>query len=214
MNNPVDYARDDVGGERSLVSDVALVQQSRLEIPGAFEKLFHRYRRRIVWLVRPYFAPGADRDDLVQEGTIGFYKAIRDYKTDRGSFAAFVELCVRRQVITFIKTSTRAKHSALNRAVSLDAPVFDDSGESLGDRLASADRIELKEEGSVQMEFLHQLWNRCSKLERGVLSLYTKGYSFDEMARELDVHLKAIDNAVWRVKVKAKRLLSEGPFEL
>jgi RNA polymerase sporulation-specific sigma factor len=202
----IHYSTGDPGDE--ALSDVALVQQARIEIPGAFDSLFHRYRRRVAWIAKPYFVPGADRDDLIQEATIGFFKAVRDYRSDRGSFAAFVELCVRRQIITFIKTSTRAKHMALNRAISLDAPAFDDSDSPLSDRLQSAGAVDHGD--TTQAEFLHRLWERCSNLERGVLSLYTKGYSFEEMARELSVHWKAIDNAVWRVKVKAKKLLSEG----
>lgn len=205
-------ARLEVASDAADLSDVALVQQARLDIPLAFERLFHRHRHRLTWLARPYFAPGADRDDLIQEAMIGFFKAVRDYKNDRGAFTGFVDLCVRRQIITFIKTTTRQKHTALNRSVSLDAPAFDDSEETLVTRLAAPDSGQRVDD--VQAEFLEILWKRCSKLEQGVLTLYTKGFSFGEMARELGVHWKAIDNAVWRVKVKAKRLASEGRFEL
>lgn len=193
-------------------SDVALVQQVRIEIPGAFETLFHRYRRRVIWLAKPYFAPGADRDDLVQEATIGFFKAVRDYRKDKGSFGGFVDLCVRRQIITFIKTTTRQKHSALNRSISLDAPAYEDSEETLLTRLASPESEQSTDD--AQAAFLETLWNLCSRLEQGVLALYTRGYSFQEMARELSVHWKSIDNAVWRIKVKAKKLASKGQFEL
>ena len=98
-------------------------------------RLFRLYRPRIFKIARQYFVPGWDRDDLLQEGTIGFFKAVRDFKEDRGSFSAFVDLCVRRQVITFIKTATRQKHASLNHARSLDAPAFDDCEESLVTRL-------------------------------------------------------------------------------
>ena len=136
------------------VPDVALVQQVRIDIPGAFESLFHRYRNRITWLAKQYFAPGADRDDLIQEATIGFFKAVRDYKKDRGSFGGFVELCVRRQIITFIKTTTRQKHAALNRAISLDAPAFEDSEETLLTRLASPQHEQHADD--TQAEFLRE----------------------------------------------------------
>jgi RNA polymerase sporulation-specific sigma factor len=149
---------------------------------------------------------------LIQEATIGFYKAVRDFKGDRGAFAAFVDLCVRRQIITFIKTATRQKHAALNWATSIDAPVFHDSDESLAARLAGPEKPGFAEL-SETTAFLEALWDRCSSLERGVLSLYTKGYSFEEMGWELGVDWKSIDNAVWRVKVKARKLLDERPFQ-
>ena len=165
-------------------------------------------------LARRYFAPGSDRDDLIQEATIGFFKAVRDFRGDRGGFAAFVDLCVRRQVITFIKTATRQKHTALNQAVSLDAPIFNDSDETLIARLPARREWSHDDLGSDNAEFLETLWERCSDLERGVLSMYSRGYGFEEMARELRVHLKSIDNAVWRVKIKAKKLLGERPISL
>jgi RNA polymerase sporulation-specific sigma factor len=123
-----------------------------------------------------------------------------------------VDLCVRRQIITFIKTTTRQKHSALNRSISLDAPAYEDSEETLLTRLASPESEQSTDD--AQAAFLETLWNLCSRLEQGVLALYTRGYSFQEMARELSVHWKSIDNAVWRIKVKAKKLASKGQFEL
>jgi len=180
--------------------------------PDAFARLFRRHRPLIFSLARRYFAPGWDRDDLIQEATIGFFKAVRDFKGDRGTFASFVDLCVRRQIITFVKTATRQKHAALNYALSMDAPIFEDSDEALINRLATSGRPHLDEEVSDGSAFLSELWERCSSLERGVLSMYSKGFTFAEMAWELGVHLKAIDNAVWRVKVKARKLLAERGF--
>lgn len=177
----------------------------------AFAYLFRRYSARVFALARRYFAPGNDRDDLVQEATIGFFKAIRDFRGDRGSFGSFVELCVRRQIITFIKSATRQKHALLNSAISIDAPVFEDSDDSLASRLAARGKVDI-DETTDAVSFLTILAERCSDLERGVLSLYARGYTFAEMAWELGVHYKSIDNAVWRVKVKAKRLISEKKF--
>ncbi len=191
--------------------DSILAQRAKRGVPDAFDTLFRIYRPRIFALARRFFAPGADRDDLLQEATIGFFKAVRDYNSDCGSFSVFADLCVRRQVITFIKSATRRKHDTLNRAISLDAPVFDDSNETLVARLSAP---EAPHSDPTHSTFLDALWSRCSDLERGVLSLYTSGYSFSEMATELGVHLKSIDNAVWRVKVKAKKLLLEQPVEL
>ena len=192
--------------------DLDLIQRARENDSEAFGELFRRYRVRLFGLARRYFAPGSDRDDLIQEATIGFFKAIRDFKGDRGTFGAFAELCVRRQVITLIKAATRQKHAALNWATSLDAPAFADSEEPLVARLAASAGPDM---GGLSdaTAFLESLWSRCSSLERGILSLYSRGYSFAEMAFELGVHWKSIDNAVWRVKVKARKLLSEKNHE-
>jgi RNA polymerase sporulation-specific sigma factor len=176
----------------------------------AFAALFRRYRPLVFKVARRYFAPGSGRDDLIQEATIGFYKAIRDYNSSRGSFGSFVELCVHRQVITYIKTATRRKHALLNSAISLDAPLFQNSNDNLGSRLASEQTPERDIEPN-HSTFLDLLWNKCSDLERGVLSLYGKGFGYHEMAHELGVHYKSIDNTVWRIKVKAKKLLAEQP---
>lgn len=179
----------------------------------AFATLFRLYRPRVFSIARQYFVPGWDRDDLLQEGTIGFFKAVRDFRYDRGGFDPFMALCVRRQVITFLKTATRQKHAALNHACSLDAPAFSDSDEPLITRLPSRS-VAAAEDHDDNIEFLKALWDRCSAQERGVLTMYSKGYSFEDMAVELGVRPKSIDNAVWRVKVKARKLAGEKPLPL
>ncbi len=199
--------------DQILNDEFALIDRAQRGDSEAFEVLFRIYRIRIFALARQYFAPGGDRDDLIQEATIGFFKAIRDFRGDRGAFSAFLNLCIRRQIITFIKTATRRKHSALNFAVSLDVPIFADSEETFLGRLASREES-LPGNSTEITEFLDTLFARCSKLERGVLSLYAKGFGYAEMAYELGVHYKAVDNAVWRVKVKAKKLLLEKPLDL
>lgn len=196
-----------------VTNELALILSARRGDSEAFASLFRQHRPRIFQVVHRYYAPGWGRDDLIQEATIGFFKAIRDYKDDRGAFTGFVDLCVRRQIITFIKTATRQKHAALNRAASLDAPIFADSDETILTRLVGH-RDRLPEDDSENTEFLAALWKRCSELERGILSMYSNGYTFEEMAWELGVHEKAIDNAVWRVKVKARKLLLEKPLQL
>lgn len=173
---------------------------------NAFEALFRHYRPRVFQLSRRFYLPGADRDDLLQEGMIGFYKAIRDYRADRGSFKTFMELCVRRQVVTSLKSATRQKHYVLNGAVSLDAPTFIDSDEPIESRLAAVQETPSSEPSNATI-ILKVLWPRCSDLERAVVAYCSKGYTFKEMAWELGVSKKSIDNAIWRVKVKAKKLL-------
>lgn len=193
------------------LDDVDLVLSAKDGDSGSFETLFRRYRPRLFAIARRYFAPGSDRDDLLQEATIGFYKAIRDFITDRGPFISFADLCVRRQVITFIKQATRQKHSFLNRAISLDAPVFEDSEETLIGRLAVPDsNFALAE--SEPADFLRELNMRCSSFERLVLSLYNTGLGYQEMGWELGVDRKSIDNTLWRIKVKARKLLAQKPW--
>jgi RNA polymerase sporulation-specific sigma factor len=197
---------------RGSEEEADLIVAARNGDTDAFAVLFRQYRPRVFILARKYFAPGSDRDDLLQEATIGFFKAIRDFRGDRGTFGAFAELCVRRQVITFVKTATRQKHAALNSAISLDAPIFSESDEPLIGRLAAKEDV-IAEIDTDSYDFLSLLLQRCSGLERGVLSMYSRGYKFEEMAYELRVHWKSIDNAVWRVKVKAKKLLAEKPLK-
>ena len=191
--------------------DLALIESARAGDTDAFALLYRRYSPRLFGIAARYFAPGLDRDDLMQEATIGFFKAVRDYKSDRGEFVGFAELCVRRQVITLIKTATRQKHSTLNRAVSIDARLYVDSDDTLLDRLSAPVEFSIEELSEVTT-FLDALLLRCSDLERGILSLYAKGYTFAEMAWELGVRWKSIDNAVWRVKVKARKLLNDRGY--
>ncbi len=189
--------------------ELTLVDSARNGNPEAFSELFRRYHARLVAVSRRYFARGYDRDDIIQEAMIGFFKAVRDYKADRGTFPAFAELCMLRQIITFIKAASRQKHALLNWAVSLDAPIFDDSSEDLVSRLPVADERDCSEMNT----FLSALLGRCSQLERSVLAMYAMGYTFADMAFELGVKWKAIDSAVWRVKVKARKLLAECEYE-
>lgn len=191
--------------------EMRLISSAKAGDSDGFADLYRRYRPRLFSVARQYFAPGNDRDDLNQEATIGFFKAVRDFEIGKGAFGAFVELCVRRQVITFIKTATRLKHQALNQASSLDAPAFADSQEPLANRLPAPPSAAHEAEDENRA-FLDVLFSRCSPLEQGILRLYTRGYSFQEMASELGVHWKSIDNAVWRVKVKARKLLADTPI--
>ncbi len=193
--------------------EIALMRATRTGAPDAFATLFRRHRPRIFALARRFFAPGSDRDDLIQEATIGFFKAIRDFRDERGSFRAFVELCVRRQIVTFVKTATRQKYALLNLALSLDAAAFADSDKTLLTRLAVRDTLQINLD-SDNAEFLEMLWHKCSELERGVLTMYSKGYRFDEMSLELNVNYKSIDNAIWRIKVKARKVATSRPFSL
>lgn len=201
-------------------TDEALVQRAWHGDDLALSTLLQRYRSFVRVKARTYFLVGGDRDDVVQEGMIGLYKAIRDYDASRQtSFRSFAELCIVRQIITAIKTATRQKHAPLNRYVSLYLPLHDedDPDNELLDRVMStdadpADRVVSKAElASLEDHFTRIL----SDLEASVLERYIEGHSYAEIAAELDRHEKAIDNAIQRIKRKldgylAQRRLTEA----
>ena len=155
---------------------------------------------------------GADKEDIYQEGMIGLYKAIRDFKPDKlTSFKAFAELCVTRQIITAIKTATRQKHIPLNTYVSLNKPIYEEeSDRTLLDVLAGF-RITDPEELVISQEQMEHIEGEISKvlsdLELEVLTSYLDGKSYQEIACDLDRHAKSIDNALQRVKRKLEKCL-------
>ena len=162
---------------------------------------------------------GADREDIIQEGMIGLYKAIRDFRNDKlSSFRAFAELCVTRQIITAIKTATRQKHIPLNSYISLNKPIYDeDSDRTLLDVLAGA-RIADPEELVISreefMDIEEKLEAILSDLEWQVLMSYLDGKSYQEIAAELQRHVKSIDNALQRVKRKLEKYMENRGNEI
>jgi RNA polymerase sporulation-specific sigma factor len=187
--------------------DEEVVELSRRGHGHATEYLLAKYRHLVESKARSYFLAGADHDDVVQEGMIGLYKAIRDFRDDRlARFRAFADLCVTRQIITAVKTATRQKHVPLNGYISLHYPIMDsDSEGSLLDCIPD-DRvvdpatwlIELKEKRTLHETVEHAL----SDLESQVLQFYLEGKSYREMSRDLHCRTKCIDNALQRVKRK------------
>ncbi len=185
----------------------------------ALDHLIHKYKNFVRAKARTYFLIGADREDIVQEGMIGLYKAIRDYKGDKlSSFKAFAELCVTRQIITAIKTATRQKHIPLNSYVSLDKPIYDEeSDRTLLDVIAGSKAVDpqellLNREKFGDMEC--KMSELLSDLERQVLSLYLDGRTYQEISEELQRHVKSIDNALQRVKRKLERYLEISEITL
>ena len=178
----------------------------------ALEYLINKYRNFVRAKARSYFLIGAEREDIIQEGMIGLYKAIRDFRNDKlSSFRAFAELCVTRQIITAIKTATRQKHIPLNSYVSLNKQIYDeDSDRTLLDVLSGSKISDPEELVISREEFIDIEGKMCeilSDLEWKVLMSYLDGKSYQEIAIELDRHVKSIDNALQRVKRKLERYL-------
>lgn len=198
--------------EYDLKSDEEIVEAVREGDSEALEYLINKYRNFVRAKARSYFLIGADREDIVQEGMIGLYKAIRDFRGDKlSSFKAFAELCITRQIITAIKTATRQKHIPLNSYVSLDKPIYDeDSDRTLldvicGSRVSDPEELMIHKEEFTGLE--DKMEEILSDLERRVLMLYLDGRSYQEIAVDLDRHVKSIDNALQRVKRKLERYL-------
>jgi RNA polymerase sporulation-specific sigma factor len=195
-----------------LRTDEDMVDAVRDGDSEALEQLINKYKHFVRAKARSYFLIGADREDIVQEGMIGLYKSIRDFRGDKlASFKAFAELCVTRQIITAIKTATRQKHIPLNSYVSLDKPIYDeDSDRTLldvicGSRVTDPEELIINQEEFVGLE--DKMGEILSDLERRVLMLYLDGRSYQEIAVDLDRHVKSIDNALQRVKRKLERYL-------
>ncbi len=178
----------------------------------ALDYLINKYRNFVRAKARSYFLIGADREDIIQEGMIGLYKAIRDFRNDKlSSFRAFAELCVTRQIITAIKTATRQKHIPLNSYISLNKPIYDeDSDRTLLDVLSGAKVSDPEELVISREEFVDieaKMEEILSDLEWKVLMSYLDGKSYQEIAVDLDRHVKSIDNALQRVKRKLERYM-------
>lgn len=178
----------------------------------ALNFLIRKYQSFVRLKARSYFLIGGDREDIIQEGMIGLYKAIRDFKEDRlSSFKAFAELCITRQIITAIKTATRQKHIPLNTSVSLDKPVFDEESDRTlldviaGPVLDDPEGLMIHREDFVQME--DEMNKVLSSLEKQVLALYLDGQSYQEISEELNRQVKSVDNALQRIKRKLERYM-------
>lgn len=178
----------------------------------ALDYLIHKYRNFVRAKARSYFLIGADREDIIQEGMIGLYKAIRDFRNDKlSSFRAFAELCVTRQIITAIKTATRQKHIPLNSYVSLNKPIYDeDSDRTLldvlsGARISDPEELVISREEFISIEA--KMEEILSDLEWHVLMSYLDGKSYQEIAVDLHRRVKSIDNALQRVKRKLEKYM-------
>jgi RNA polymerase sporulation-specific sigma factor len=192
---------------------IALAKQGHAD---AYDRIVRRYYGFVRLKASSYFLAGGDADDLIQEGLVGLYKAVRDYRTDReSSFRNFAELCITRQIITAVKTATRNKHAPLNQYVSFSsspAGVFGDNEPTL-DEMLPGPTVHDPVNQVISSEELRALVacisTALSELESRVLALYLDGHSYEEVARRLDCDCKTVDNALQRVKRKVGAHLSE-----
>ncbi len=194
------------------LSDEAIVKLARSGDRIADEILYDRYKNVVRMKAHPYFLVGADREDLVQEGMIGFFKASRDYEDSHGaSFRSFAELCITRQIITAIKTATRKKHMPLNTYVSIYKKVNEEEGERSLLDTASQLQVDSPEDSFIVKESMNTLLEKLndvlSPLEKDTLTLFLEGNSYIEIAEKLGRSTKTVDNSLQRIKKKVEKLL-------
>ena len=184
---------------------IALAKQGHTD---AWDKIVRRYRGFVRLKASSYFLVGGDSDDLIQEGLVGLWKAVRDYRTDReSSFRNFAELCITRQIITAVKTATRNKHTPLNQYVSFSqTPAAAGDGEPTLDEILPGPTAHDPVNQVISTEELSSLVaclsSVLSELESSVLALYLDGYSYEVIAERLECDTKTVDNALQRVKRK------------
>jgi RNA polymerase sporulation-specific sigma factor len=190
------------------LADLQLVMRARNGDQKALDELIRRYAGFVRLKASSYFLAGGDAEDLIQEGLIGLYKAVRDFSPDKSSFRSFAELCVTRQIITAIKTATRFKHAPLNTYVSFSHTPAGQESEgdcTLGDALpgpAVHDPSVCVISTEELQSLVFTLGTGLSKLEADALKLYLEGESYETMAERLGCDTKTIDNALQRVKRK------------
>ena len=194
--------------------DYELVDMAKQGDKYAINKLIEKYSIMVKAKAKTYFLVGADKEDIIQEGLIGLYKAIRDYDEDKTcSFRHFADICVTRQIITAIKTATRQKHIPLNTYISLNRPMFEEESErTLYDMVTTSldndpEGLVIDKEAYKDME--NRMKKTLSKFEEEVFIRYLSGQSYSDIAISLSKDAKSVDNAFQRVKKKLEKNLSE-----
>ncbi|KXZ38964.1 RNA polymerase sporulation-specific sigma factor [Alkalithermobacter thermoalcaliphilus JW-YL-7 = DSM 7308] len=200
------YILDDENGVEEIVLRAQNGDQRSLDY------LMNKYKNFVRSKAKAYFLVGADKEDIMQEGMIGLYKAIRDYNEEKtSSFKTFAELCITRQIITAIKAATRQKHIPLNSYVSLNKPIYDEESDRTLLDIITGSIVSDPEELLISREEIKNIESKIneilSSLELEVLGLYLKGKSYQEIACKLNRHVKSIDNALQRVKRKLEKYL-------
>lgn len=199
------------------MKDEELIEIIRLGDEAAFDYLINKYKELVNIKVSKYYIIGAERDDIVQEGLIGLFKAIKSYKSDmKNSFKSFANMCIERQLITAIKTSNRQKHMPLNSYLSLNISAYDeeesDSDTSLMDVIdtrLTEDPLDMLTKKEYYQTIENTIDKSLSDFEKKVLNKYINGKSYVQIAQDLDTPVKSIDNAIQRIRKKAIKGLNQ-----
>lgn len=202
----------------SQIKDEDLIEMIKAGNKPALEHLINRYKNLVNIKVSKYYIIGAEREDIVQEGLIGLYKAIQSYQPDKqNSFKSFASICIERQLITAIKSSNRQKHMPLNSYISLNKDAYENEDDNCNVDLMetlNANMIEDPLDMITKKEYYQIVENAIDKslsdFEKKVLNRYMQGESYVEIAQKLDTHVKSIDNAIQRIRKKA---IKEMPNE-
>ena len=193
--------------------DEQVVELAKSGDENAYNHIIARYRNFVYAKAKSYYIKGAEQDDLIQEGMIGLYKAVRDFKPEKSSFGAFARVCVLRQILTAVKNSTRNKHMPLNSYISLNGPADGDSDEEYGFDIPDENNSLNPESILIDRENLSGISckiNRVlSTMELKVLAYYLDGMSYKEIAEKMDKTPKAVDNAIQRIRHKIGKVLEE-----
>lgn len=197
----------------TALSDEELITRLRAGDRDAEDMLYARYKQVVRGKARSYFLVGADREDIIQEGMIGLYKAVCDYGFDKqASFRGFAELCITRQIITAIKGATRKKHIPLNTYVSLNRSVYEGESERMLVDVIGSSHISDPEELFIGRENYEtvaaHIERLLSRLEKDALALYLQGCSYQQIADALGRSTKCVDNAIQRVKKKLEEQIN------
>lgn len=194
------------------MTDEALVTLAQQGDGAAMEELYHRYKNMVRLNARPYFLISGDRDDLIQEGMIGFYKAVRDYDGDKNAaFATFAELCVTRQIKSALRSSNRQKHIPLNNYISLYSPAGENETRELIETIG-AEGMDVEGDyisRETAQSIFAKLESSLTPLEKRTLELFLQGLTYQEIAEKANCTKKSVDNALSRIKGKLGKILAE-----
>ena len=196
-------------------TDEQLIFQIKEGNEQALTYLLNRYKPLVNHKVSKYFMVGAEKEDIIQEGMIGLYKAIRNFDSSKqNSFKTFANICVERQLITAIKTSTRQKHMPLNSYVSLNISAYTNEDDSIElmetyDNKSIEDPLETMMKKEFYKEIKTTIQNSLSKFEKQVLDRFIQGESYEMIARKVDAPVKSVDNAIQRIRKKAIKKMSD-----
>lgn len=193
------------------MKDEQIVIEAKKGNVDALNYIIEKYKNMVASISSKYFIIGAEKEDIIQEGMIGLFKSIRNFEEGKqSSFKSFADLCIKRQLITAIKTSTRQKHIPLNSYLSLNKNAYETEGDLELIDVLNAEVIEdpldtITNKESVE-NIENQMQNILSEFEKNVLDKYLKGYSYNQIAQKLDTHVKSVDNAIQRIKKKVSKI--------